>query len=155
MRRRQVGPGSHRQRTRKDVAVCMHGREPKSQLSSSGMQMREREGSDVLGAREDRGKGSRDASKHPAEVDASQVRQGGLAAFSRRPVMAEFRCMRGWPPRSSAREREREMGHTPRTTTAPVVLKASADHTVAESRRYDLIYFGDGDDRGEVRLKIV
>ena len=38
------------------------------------LEMREREGSDVLGAREDRGNVGREASKHSAEVDASQVR---------------------------------------------------------------------------------
>ena len=48
------------------------------------LEVRERGGSDVLGAREDRGKGGRESSKHSAEVDASQERQGGLPAFSRK-----------------------------------------------------------------------
>ena len=59
-------------------------------------------------------------------------------ALGRGPVLAEFRCMRG-DARAAVRERERKRDGTqevlPRTTTAPVVLKASADHTVAEFRR--------------------
>ena len=73
-RRGQVSPGSHPRRSRKDVAVCMHGRIPKSQLNrqqwdaeAQGPEhegayleqvtcLRELEGSDALGAREDRGK---------------------------------------------------------------------------------------------------
>ena len=35
---------------------------------------------------------SQEVSQYSAEVDASQARQGGLATFSRRPVLAEFRC---------------------------------------------------------------
>ena len=30
--------------------------------------------------------------QYSSEVDASQARQGGLATFSRRPVLAELRC---------------------------------------------------------------
>ena len=63
--------------------------------ASDMLEMGELEGSDVLGAREDLGKQGRKASKISAEVDTWQVRQGGLATFSRRPDLAEFRCMRG------------------------------------------------------------
>ena len=117
--------------------------------ASDVLEMREREGSDALGAREDRGKGGEDASKHSAEVDASQDEEVSqyseesrrrsealTGALGRRLVLAEFNCMRGWPPRSSARERSdgtREV--LPRTTTTPVVLKASGDHAVVQSRR--------------------
>ena len=50
------------------------------------LEMREREGSGVLRTREGRAKWSREASKHSAQVGASQARRGGLPAFSRRPV---------------------------------------------------------------------
>ena len=85
------------------------------------LEMREREGSDVLGAHEDRGKGGTEASKHSAEVDASQVRQGCLAAFSRKPdpqvrrSQEPFdedelaRCLRG-DARAAVQERK-EMRH--------------------------------------------
>ena len=57
-----------------------------------------------------------------------QVRQGGLASFTRRPVLAEFRCMRG--DACAAVQERRETGHErslPRTMTTLVVLKASVD----------------------------
>ena len=86
------------------------------------LEMREREGSGVLGAREDPGRRGREVSKYSVEIDASQERQCGLTPFSRsrytasdaltralgrRRALAEYRSMREWPPRSCARERER------------------------------------------------
>ena len=107
------------------------------------LEMREREGSDVLGAREDRGKGGREASKHSAEVGIPRRRRSQevswcsaesrrrsealTRALGRRPVLAEFNCMRGWPPRNSARERTR--GWDTRGLTA------NNDHTGSGPRR--------------------
>ena len=87
------------------------------------LEMREREGSDVLGAREDPGRRGREASKHSAEVGIPQGRDahrrshsiqqkvGAAVRLSQEPSdedhVAEFNCMRGWPPRRSAREKER------------------------------------------------
>ena len=97
------------------------------------LKLREREGSGVLGAREDRGKlgGGKSAevsfprrrrSPELSQCSAeSRSRSEALTgAFGRRPVLAESRCMRGWPPRSSAREKER------RDTGG---LPANNDHT--------------------------
>ena len=91
--------------------------------------MRERGGSDVLRAREDPGSRGREASKHSPEVGIPQVRRSQEPSDGDRTPSWERL-------RSGAREKERWTQEvSPRTTTTPVVLKASADHTVVESRR--------------------
>ena len=86
------------------------------------LEMREREGSDVLGAREDRGNWGREASKHSSEVGFPQERDKEVSQYSAeadasrdkdvsRPSAedrtAEFRCMR-----EDARAAERERWDT-------------------------------------------
>ena len=96
---------------------------------------------------------AREALKHSAEVDASQEREtrrsrsiqqtDGIPqvrpsqAHPDEDKIAEVKCMRR-DARAAVQEREREIVTQevlPRTTTTPVVLKASADHAVVESRR--------------------
>ena len=82
------------------------------------LEMREREGSDVLSQEPAREAAVR-LSQEPSDEDQywqdPQVRQGGLASFSRRRVLAEFRCTCG-DGCAAVQERKR-------------------DHTVAESQR--------------------
>ena len=90
------------------------------------LEMREREGSDVLGAREDRGKWGREASKHlaevdipqervkevsqySAEVDAPQARQGGSLDIQQKTVRQNSVACVGTPAQQC--KKEREMGH--------------------------------------------
>ena len=112
-------------RSRKDVAVCMHDPTPKSQLSSSGMP--------EVGASQERKK-DKQVSQHSAEVCLPQVRRSQDP--SDEDELAEFRCMRG-DARAAVQERKRDGTQEvlPRTTTTPVVLKASAGHTAVESRK--------------------
>ena len=105
--------------------------------------IRAREGSDVRRAREAPGRRGREASKHSAEADASQKRQTDLSRKTDQQVrrsrvpsdedhVAEFKCMRGWPPRSSARERHSpcEAQHMEQRETEKQQLSATVKHEV-------------------------
>ena len=72
-----------------------------------------------------------EVSQHSAEVG----RKGGAWPHKKSTRRIQMYAWRR--PRSSAREKERDGTQEvlPRTTTTLVVLKASVDHAVAESRR--------------------
>ena len=134
-----------------DVPQCRSARSRTLRCVLRASEKREREGSDVLGAREDRGKGGREASKHSAKVGRPQRRRSQevsqylaesrcrsealTGALGHQCWLNSTACVNGHRTAVQERKRDGTREILPRTTTTPVVLKASADHAVAESRR--------------------
>ena len=101
------------------------------------LEMSERESSDVR-------RNQQPAHKGPGRVEAKELRSrksvyrsnsgtltGGLTAFSRRPVLAEFRCVRG-DARAAVQKTKRHVNQLLHSGAGD--LTANNDHAVAEYR---------------------